>query len=203
MQNSNDELPLVQISDDIPMLQGGITYNDYSPYIRDFSDNLRKYSVLSNPIANAVSINPAARAYMYNAAGVERMTNKDFYPWEINAAKQALNNRLGERGGRFDSPIDVHPNNYEGNVANTTGSGYIKNFFLNPMRMTTGSMWVAPNGQLLHQLNNNFYYGDPCDFAPQVQSGNNYRPEYKLLQKFGTSIRSNKEPMIIDINLKD
>lgn len=203
MQNSNDKLPLVQISDDTPVLQGGITYNDYSPYIRDFSDNLRKYRILSHPLTGALAVNPAARAYMYNAAGVEKMTNKDFYPWEIADAKQALVNRLGERGGRFDTPIDVQPHNYEGDVNSTSGFGYIKNYFLNPMRMTTGSMWVAPNGQLLHQLNNNFYYGDPYDFSPSVQSDKDYRTEYKLLQKFGTAIRGNRNPMMIDINIKD
>jgi hypothetical protein len=203
MQNNPNELPLIQISDNTPVLQGGVTYNDYSPYIRDFSDRLKKNVILSNPVTGMLSLNPAARAYMYNAAGVERMTNKDFLPWEIASAKQALANRLGERGGRFDAPVDVMPHNYGANVADTAGTGYIKNFFLNPMRMTTGSMWVAPNGQVLHPRDNNFYTGDPYDFAPQVQADNNYRPEYQLLQKFGTIIRGDREPMMIDINLKD
>lgn len=203
MQNNPNELPLVQINNDTPVLQGEVTYNDYSPYIRDFSDRLKKNVVLSNPVTGILAFNPAARAYMYNAAGVERMTNKDFLPWEIASAKQALANRLSERGGRFDAPVDIQAHNYGANVANTGGFGYAKDYLLNPMRMTTGNMWVAPNGQVLHPKDNNFYFGDLYDFNPKVQTDNNYRPEYQLLQKFGTIVRGDKEPMMIDINLKD
>ena len=194
-----------------PVLQGGVEYIDYKPYLEDFknklSDNIKKNivnkSLTSNIMTAPLYLNPASRAYLYNAAGVNEMNNSDFFPWEIESAKRALANRLSEKGGRFDKPIDVKPHNYEGHVADTSGNNYIKNFFINPMRMTTGHMWVAPEGKLLHPINNNFYEGDPYDFSPIVQNNPDFTDLYQRLQSFGTNIRNNNTPMILNLNLKD
>lgn len=145
--------------------------------------------------------NSAARAYIYNLAGVDRMTNADFREDEIQQAREAWHNA---QVGRQTKPIAVLPHNYKGDVADTSGwFNPLKNAIINPMRMTVGSMWVAPNGKVLHSLNDNFYSGDVYDFNKKVQDNKDYSKYYQELQKAGTNLRTGKQPMIIDLNLKD
>ena len=148
--------------------------------------------------------NAAARAYVYNALGVPQMTNRDFRPDEIAQAKEAWRNAQAEQGGRQVKPIAVTPDNYKGKVAETTGIVKpLKNAIQNPMRMTLGSMYVSPEGRVLNTKGGNYYYGDVYDFSPNVQTDPDFAKYYQALQDFGTRVRNNVPPMLIDLNLKD
>jgi hypothetical protein len=147
--------------------------------------------------------NAAARAYIYNAAGVDKMTNRDFRPDEIAQMNEAWRN---SQQGRQNAPIAVTPDNYSGyNVATTAGSiaKPIYNMVVNPMRMTVGSAYVSPEGNLLHVKDGNYYYGDVYDFSPRVQGNKEYAKTYQTLQNIGTKVRGNKAPMMIELNLKN
>lgn len=147
--------------------------------------------------------NAAARAYIYNAAGVDKMTNQDFRPDEIGQMREAWRNA---QQGRQNKPIAVTPDNYSGyNVATTAGSiaKPIYNTIVAPMRMTVGSTYVSPEGDLLHVKDGNYYYGDIYDFSPNVQGNKAYSQTYQTLQNIGTKVRGNKAPMAIELNLKN
>ena len=182
------------------VLQGGVEYNDYKPFLKDLYDKLVVSGLKYTPSITAV--NPAARAYIANLLGVSRMDNDAFYPNELDAAKTAWKNT----GIKPDKVVGVEPMHYEGNAEETIGWwNPVRNAITNPMRMTTGSMYVSPEGDLLHKINNNYYYGDPYDFAKQVQGNSNFSPVYQFMQKLGTQANELRggNPMMINLNLGD
>ena len=162
-----------------------------------------KSSFLLKDLGPYLIPNAAARAYIYNAAGVDKMTNRDFRPDEIEQMREAWRN---SQQGRQNKPIAVTPDNYSGyDVATTAGSIMkpIYNTIAAPMRMTVGSTYVSPEGDLLHIKDGNYYYGDVYDFSPNVQGNKAYSKGYQVLQDVGTKVRGNKAPMSIELNLKE
>ena len=97
----------------------------------------------------------------------------------------------------------ILPTDYRGNVGDTTGKlNPIKNLITQPMRMTIGSAWVAPSGDLVTIKNGEAYKGDVYDFHPNVQGNNDYAKYYQYLQNFATKVRGDRDPMTINLNLK-
>lgn len=147
--------------------------------------------------------NPAVRAYAYNAMGVPKMTNQDFTQAELKQAQDAYHNA---QQGRQKDTIAVYPRNYQGNNIVTTSGFILKpiyNTVVNPMRMTTGSMWVTPEGEVVHKINGEFQKGDIYDFSERVQDSKKHSGAYKKLEDFGNKVRGDKPPMTIELNLKN
>lgn len=167
--------------------------------LEDFDKNLKRQVNEEHPI---LTKNAAARAYLYNQAGVLRMDESDFTENELKSlydAKERAKRHFTQR--LSDSAMNVTPDDYKPTTALT--SGLVKPFYnavVDPMRMTMGSFWVAPDGQVVHQLNGQFYKGDVYDFNPKVQTDTSYSKVYKNLQ--GNTGRNINQPMIIDLQLK-
>lgn len=159
-------------------------------------DNLRKLSAYAIP-------NAAVRAFMYNAAGIDQMDNRSFRPDEINQLKEAQANAIGSRGLSQNRFTQVYPSDYNGKVADTVGlKNPVRNLLVNPMRMTVGSAWISPKGDLVNIKNGEAYKGDVYDFNPKVQNNPEYAKYYQYLQDFSTKVRGDKPPMTINLNVR-